>query len=164
MDIREAIRNISGVQAERVVLATVDAIDEENLTCNVTPLPDGAPLLDINLSIDVATHGGLTILPAVGDFVLVALTSDCTGYVINSGKGRIVLNGGSNGGLVVIDRLVDKLNQLEKEVNDLKNVFSSWSPVVQDGGAALKTSVASWASATIETTKVEDLEDTNVKH
>ena len=84
--------------------------------------------------------------------------------VINSGKGRIVLNGGSNGGLVVIDRLVDKLNQLEKEVNDLKNVFSSWSPVVQDGGAALKASVASWASATIETTKVEDLEDTNVKH
>ena len=58
--------------------------------------------------------------------------------------GVIRFHDGSNNGLVKVDDLVTKLNNLEHKVNDLVTVFSGWTPVANDGGAALKTAAATW--------------------
>lgn len=80
------------------------------------------------------------------------------------GNQEILFNGGENKGLVKIEKLVDKINAIEKDVNTLKQSFTSWVPAPQDGGAALKGAVASWAGQQLQTTTKSDLENDKIKH
>lgn len=75
----------------------------------------------------------------------------------------IVLNGGSLGGLVKVEELTGRLNTIENDINSLKSVFTGWAPVSQDGGAALKSSVSSWAAQRLTPTKRGDYENEKVK-
>ena len=77
---------------------------------------------------------------------------------------QLDFNGAANGGLVNITPLVDKVNALENDLNTLKGIFSGWVPVVNDGGAVLKTASASWAGQTITPTIAADIEDDKIKH
>ena len=60
--------------------------------------------------------------------------------------------------------LTDRLNTIEKDINNLKSVMSSWVPVSQDGGAALKSAVTSWAGKQLTLSQRGDYEDEAVKH
>ena len=75
----------------------------------------------------------------------------------------IVLNGGSLGGLVKVKELTDRLNAIENDINSLKSVFTGWAPTPQDGGAALKGAVTSWAGQRLTPTKRGDYENEKVK-
>ncbi|MEG1581345.1 MAG: hypothetical protein RR386_08820 [Bacteroidaceae bacterium] len=80
-------------------------------------------------------------------------------------KDGLVFNGGKLGGILKIEDVVKKINALEKEMNALKNVFStSWVPVPQDGGAALKIAATSWAVNMLKETQKSELEDDKIKH
>lgn len=74
------------------------------------------------------------------------------------------INGGDNGGVPVSQSISDKLNALENDINSLKQAFSQWVPVSQDGGAALKSGITSWAGQSITNTKSGDLENSKFKH
>ena len=76
----------------------------------------------------------------------------------------IELNGGDNGGLVNVKDLTDKLNNLEKDINKLKQVFTAWTPVPQDGGAMLKSGITTWATQQLVQTQVSDIEDDKITH
>lgn len=61
------------------------------------------------------------------------------------------------------DLLVEQLKNLSGRVDALYNLFSSWTPVAQDGGSALKT----LASSTLAGKQGEDyskIEDNTLKH
>ncbi len=78
-----------------------------------------------------------------------------------------VFNGGDLGGLIDIAKITKKLNDIENDINALKNVFSAWSPLPQDGGAALRTALTvpgGWATKSLTLSKREDYEDDKVKH
>lgn len=86
------------------------------------------------------------------------------GITLDINDRAAVFNGGDLGGLINIADLTDHLNTIEKDINDLKKVFSTWVVAAQDGGAALKSSVASWAGTQLTLTKRSDYEDKTVKH
>lgn len=78
----------------------------------------------------------------------------------------ITFNAGDKGSFATdINKLVDRINDLEKELNDLKTVFlSTWVPAPMDGGAALKIAIATWAGYSIVPTQVNDIKDELIKH
>ncbi len=76
---------------------------------------------------------------------------------------NIIFNGGDLGGLIKIEDLTKRLNLIENDINKLKTAMSGWTPVPQDGGAALKTAAASWYGAQLTTTKRGDYENTKIK-
>ena len=94
----------------------------------------------------------------------IIISSNNVQMVISDDDDEIKLNDGSLGGLVVISDLVSKLNTLESDINTLKNVFSGWAPVSQDGGTALKTAASTWAGSSITETTEADIENERVKH
>lgn len=94
----------------------------------------------------------------------IIIASNNVQMVISDDDDEIKLNDGSLGGLVVISDLVNKLNTLENDLNTLKNVFSGWTPVSQDGGAALKTAASTWAGSSLTETSEADIENERVKH
>ena len=77
---------------------------------------------------------------------------------------KIEINGGKNGGLINIEDLVSHINTIEDDINNLKTAMSGWTPTPQDGGAALKGAVTSWAGQSITKTKKSDIEDDKIKH
>ena len=116
---------------------------------------------------------GLLITPAGGSSVLVADLSAGTmrelaviGFTeiaaIELHVGEI--NGGSNNGLANVKELTGRLNLIERDINALKSVFKAWTPVLQDGGGALKTALDTSWSSTLTETREADIEDTKVTH
>lgn len=68
----------------------------------------------------------------------------------------IKFNGGSSE-LVLIEKLITRINNLEKDNNDLKTIFKNWIPVLQDGGGKLKLDAAIWFSTNLTLTKKADI-------
>ncbi len=80
-------------------------------------------------------------------------------------NGTVVINDGDNHGMAKVEAVADKISAIEKDINNLKNKINGWTPVVYDGGAALKTAITSWATKQFQPiTKYQDLENKKVKH
>lgn len=163
-EIRQAFAKKYGAKPV-TVLGTVAAVDESAKTCDIDD--DGLVMYGIRLQCVTDAAGGILCVPKKGAAALVVqieggdgwMLADCAEYE------KIIINGGVNGGLIKINDLINRLNVLEKSLNDLKQVFSTtWVVAPQDGGAALKSAVANWAADTITETKAEDIEDTTVTH
>ncbi|MCQ2298722.1 MAG: hypothetical protein MJZ81_01155 [Bacteroidales bacterium] len=173
-EIAKALRKIMGRYGTSAQLFTGEVKSVEGGTCTV--LVGKLEVPDVLLSpADDGKDGKLIITPKTGSMVTVAdlsggelrhLSVVQWGEVekISLSSDRIELNGGKNGGLVNIQDLAEKLNKLEKDNNSLKQAFSSWVPVPQDGGSSLKAVVASWASQQLVQTRVSDLEDDKITH
>lgn len=172
-EIARAIRAIIGGNGG-TALFTAEVKSVEGETCTV--LVGELEVPDVLLTpADEGADGKLVITPKEGSQVTVA---DLSGgelrhlAVVHWGEvekisltaDSIELNGGDNGGLVKIEALTDKINNIEKDINKLKQAFTTWVPVPQDGGAGLKSGVASWAAQQLVQTQVSDLEDDKITH
>ncbi len=172
-EIARAIKAITGGNGG-TALFTAEVKSVEGETCTV--LVGELEVPDVLLTpADEGADGKLLITPKEGSQVTVA---DLSGgelrhlAVVHWGEvekisltaDSIELNGGDNGGLVKIEALTDKINNIEKDINKLKQAFTTWVPVPQDGGASLKGSVASWAAQQLVQTQVSDLEDDKITH
>lgn len=172
-EIARAIKAITGGNGG-TALFTAEVKSVEGETCTV--LVGELEVPDVLLTpADEGADGKLLITPKEGSQVTVA---DLSGgelrhlAVVHWGEvekmsltaGSIELNGGDNGGLVKIEALTDKINNIEKDINKLKQAFTTWVPVPQDGGASLKGGVASWAAQQLVQTQVSDLEDDKITH
>lgn len=69
---------------------------------------------------------------------------------------RVAVDGTVHLGGSTATAFVALASHVDAELNALKTVFSGWTPVPNDGGAALKTAVASgWNPSTVAATKVK---------
>ena len=75
-----------------------------------------------------------------------------------------VWNDGENKGLVILPAAVQRLNLIEQSINDLKGIIAGWTPVPNDGGAALKSAATSWAADPLVETQEGDIENEKIKH
>lgn len=172
-EIARAIKAMTGGNGG-TALFTAEVKSVEGETCTV--LIGELEVPDVLLTpADEGADGKLVITPKVGSQVTVA---DLSGgelrqlAVVHWGEvekisltaDSIELNGGDNGGLVKIEALTDKINNIEKDINKLKQAFTTWVPVPQDGGSSLKSVVASWAAQQLVQTQVSDLEDDKITH
>lgn len=148
-------------------------VDETARTCDLEPIEDEATRSGIRLQSAIDGDNGFVLIPKEDSFIVVSFFDTRTGFVsLTSELEKIIwdveltqINGGDNGGLINIEPLIDKINQLESDINDLKKVFlTTWTPVSQDGGAALKIAAAAWAASIFIETKKSELEDTKVTH
>lgn len=79
-------------------------------------------------------------------------------------SGGIRFNDGALGGLVKVLSLVERLNLIENDITALKGAFGGWTPVPNDGGAALKTATTPWAGNALESTIADHLKNDKVTH
>lgn len=163
-ELRELLAKIGGGKATNLYQGVVTALSD--ITCEVSI--DGLSIPDVRLRASTEVDGAQIIVrPAVGSVVIVgSLTGDLDHLVVLSmdRAEEVIINGGKLGGLIKVQELTKKLNTIESEVNDLKQLFASWVPVKGDGGAVLRGLLGSWAGKRLTPSKREDYEDTKVKH
>ena len=112
-------------------------------------------------SVEVVISGDTARISAGKDGVRLLMGDDTSAELTNDG---ITLNGGGFGGTVKIVELTERINAIERDINNLKNVFSVWVAVPQDGGAALSVAAAAWSATPLELTQRGDYENEKVKH
>jgi hypothetical protein len=147
------------------IVAKVKTVDVVNYTCYCEPIGDYADVMDVKIIINPSYDKGLVIMPKVDSIVMLTFVSDSDAYIsMFSEVDSIYLNGDLYEGLVKVNDLVTKLNNLENKVNALITAFNSWIPVPNDGGAALKTALTTWVGTSLTPTVKADLENITVKH
>ena len=138
----------------------------EAQSCKVT-FEDGTGGVDVKGILLGFDKSGLIVYPKVNTDVMVVFTDNSKTYgavLIVKETDKVEIMGNNKGGLAIVAELTKKYNNLEKDLNNLKQIFSStWSPVAYDGGAALKAAAASWAGQTLTETQDSDIENTKVK-
>lgn len=85
------------------------------------------------------------------------------GDVNVSADGKIIFNGGLLGTVPVAEDVKDRLNNIELEINDLKNLMGTWTPATNDGGAALKTILTGWINTWISETQLSDINNPDIE-
>lgn len=167
-DIKNSLRAIVGIDHIAMsILGTVFSVDEDEMTCVINPIAEGAPYLDVRLMADPDNQDtSIYFKPKVDSIVMISPQDEVTYFVsMYSEVDEVWLRGTSNGGLVKVSDLVTKLNNIENDINSLKTVFSTtWIVVPSDGGAALKAAASTWAGQTITPTVDNDIQSTTVKH
>ncbi len=184
-ELKENILRLVGNQPIQRQVCEVSNIDENKCICDCKPTDGSADFLDVRLrSVVDGSSNGFVVIPKDKSLVLVGLvgndnaeafvmaTSDIEKVILKTDGGitmewlkdRVNINGDQYGGLVKGAAVTNKLNDLEGELNNLKRLITSWTPVTQDGGSALKIALSTWASQAMTTTKRSDLENDKVKH
>ena len=160
--LRQALKSL-GDTPSGVFPATVDAVSGE--VVDVTTL-DGTQYFDVQLKAAINNKGGMIITPVIGSTVLVERIDGSNRLFIAmfSEIDEVVFNQGENG-LVKIDVLTDKLNELVKAFNS--HVHSGVITNVTGGSGAPAvgvTGVSEKPTQEASEFKQEDYEDIKIKH
>jgi len=164
-DIATAIRMITNTHLTdkvRMFDAEVNSVSMTDRTCEVTMI-GGKSANTLTVRLMASADDGLLMKPTIGSTIVVMMSEYTAPFVAKySGVDSITMLGGDLKGLVKVDDLVTQLNNLENDITNLKNAFTSWTVTPNDGGAALKLASASWAGSPITNTQASDLENTNI--
>jgi len=161
-DIKDAIRRINPQTNNYSVVCTVSEIDTAKCVCNCTPI-DGSAIL-VNVRINASDKDGFKLIPKDGSSVLVTLINKTTGYVaMVSEVDEIHLNGINEDGIVKVNDLVTKLNNLENKVNTIIATFNAHTHVASSFGSPTTTPPSPVVGTLTPTVKI-DLENIKVLH
>jgi hypothetical protein len=138
MEITEAIRKIVNQDKPNPALGIICKVTSvDSPTCVCSPVDGSADIEDVRLK--AGDGDGVLFIPVIGSVVIVQLINDVEGYVsMFSDVDSIQLLDGSFGGLTKTQELKTQLDKTNEVVQIIHNVLTTWSPVSNDGGAALK--------------------------
>lgn len=167
MNIREAIIKIveNGQNFEVYSkICAVTAIDKDLNVCDVKPLDGDAEILEVKLTATEGNKDGFIIYPKIESSVIVTFLDKDTAFVSMCTEiDEFIFNGGKNGGLININTLIDELNKNNDILKAIIQGFSTFIPVPNDGGAALKTTMSSLLSP-LNVGDFANMEDKKIKH
>lgn len=163
-NIKDAIMRINPQTNNYSVVCNVSDIDTSKSICNCTPI-DGSAIL-VNVRINASDKDGFKLIPKDGSVVLVTLINKTTGYVaMVSEVDEIHLNGLNEDGVVKVNDLVTKLNNLENKVNALVAFSASHThPYINVVSPATTSVTTSPVTGTLTPTVKSNLENIKVKH
>jgi hypothetical protein len=157
-----------------VIDGVIESVDEEAFTCDVKvgDSTGSTTYFDVPLRVLISAQASVIEIPKIGTNCIICFRDGNLGrpqiLIIHEALkilvncDNIVFNGGQLGGMVKVQDLVSKLNTIEQDLNTLKNVFANWSPVPNDGGAALKTAAGTWYGQQLTPTQEQDIENPKI--
>lgn len=166
-ELKAAIQQLAGTfnkDPVSIIVCTVDSIDIDTRTCTCKAITGDATTEISGVQLMTEVSDGFLLLPLIGSTVIVGISVRNVAFIILfSEVDKIIMRGGDLGGVPITPDLVTRFNNIENDINDLKEIFSTaWTPVPNDGGAALKAAAASWSALTLIPTEDEDIENENI--
>lgn len=166
--LKNRIQNLCQTPSDSaLILAKVKNVDGK--TCTVTI--DELELSDVRLRAVVNDEeSGIVITPTVGSFVMITDLSNGDkrdwAVVMYSEIDKVEFNGGKKDGLININDLTNKLNNLVDEVNSLKAKFNTHTHTVTTTAPAGEWITKTTTSTASDATKFNksDYEDDKITH
>ncbi len=166
-DISELIRILAGTNdSDTVILvdAEVVSVDTDKRNCKCTIIT-GKAQNEITVRLMSAVGDGILIKPSVESTVSVLMSKKVDPIIFQySDIDEIIILGGDLHGLIKIEDLVKKLNNVEKALNTHITKFNTHTHTgVQSGGSSTAVPAATDTQHLTETTQ-QDLENKNISH
>jgi hypothetical protein len=163
-DIKNAVEILAGKNEEIYSIAcNVSNVDKVKKICDCTPINGKAIMYNVKLMSDDKT--GFLLVPKNDSIVIVTMVNKYTGYVaMCSELDEIQLNGTNYDGLVKINDLVTKLNNLENKVNTIISTFNAHTHTGVTSGFSSTAVTPTLVAGTLTPTVKANLENTKVKH
>ena len=153
---------------------TISNVNEAELLCDFTPQV-GAKILDVSLNIVKENEFGFILIPEEDSQGIVTFLNNEEAFLLNAeilskilikiGELTLVVddskfefNGGTNGGIVNVNDLVTKLNNLENKVNTIITTYNLH--VHPSTGVVTPQQITGNLTPTVKA----DLEDTKITH
>lgn len=183
--ITQAIQTLAGTynaDTVHLITAEVDSVDIPSRSCSVTTISGKKTTAIENVKLMAAIDDGVLFVPTVGSTVMISYSNYNLPFIVQysevdqilfiSGSrqvsivdGKIMLNDGSFGGLIQIEKLVQKLNNLETLVNDLVTKFNSHTHILTlTSGTGTAAPTASPETTTLVQTIRNNIENTSITH
>ena len=147
----------------------VTSVNKEKRVCSVDIGDDGFVINNVYLEADYQSENseskGFFVVPTVGSNVIITFLDETTAYVavwtevdeIVAKQGTFTFNDGSNGGMAIVSKIVERLNNIENKFNQHLHI----SPA---GPTATPINAAQQPLLITPITKDSDIENKNVKH
>lgn len=124
MTIKEAIQNLakdSNRHRTSLYLAEVLSVNEDERTCEVVTVSGDSELTIPSASLVSEGSDGFIQIPSVGSIVLIGHSLEVGYSVLQfsdidkvlTNQDEFIFNGGDNGGLIIIAKLVSRMNAIE---------------------------------------------------
>lgn len=172
-EIRNRLKQMASELGPKVsLLGTVKSVNETEQTCVIYDDDLEIDFEEVRLRPVLDGTVSLKMVPKVnawalairiedeGEFMLIA-AGEYDKVILNCEN--IVFNGGENGGLVNWPAVKTELDKTNALLNAIKNSLTGWTPVPNDGGAALKV-YATTQIGILATGDFAGKEDEKVKH
>lgn len=174
--IHNAIQILAGSKGSAKVFVfdaeVTGAVDEATRTVEVTML-GGQSSNTVHVRLMASVDDGAFLYPAQNSTVTILMTEFMEPIIVGYSEiEKIVWLGGDYDFVPVVVHptdnnkgLLKKINNLENKIKDLQTILgTSWTPVPNDGGAALKVAAATWASTPYILTSQADISHDKIKH
>ena len=165
-EITESIQRLAGTFMTDTVslfIATVDSVNLSARTCDVTPVTENAETSFPDVMLAAENNDGVLIVPSIDSTVIVSVNKRGVAYVSMYSSidtvtmiapSGIQFQDGTYGGMVIIAKLVEKINRLEAAFNSHTH-----------GGVTTgSSSTAVTATPITPITLQIELENTTVRH
>lgn len=154
------------------LICKVTEINETERTVDCEPLNGSAEIYGVRLQPDFDGSTGIVEFPKKDSNVIVTFINKNTGFVstvmepekILIDCDEIIFNGGSNDGLVIVGKLVSKINALENKLNALQSNYMTHAHIDPISGSTGVLLVPFVATPIAPITMQTDIENTKIKH
>jgi len=172
-----AIQDIAGMHNDdkaALIMAEVNSVDLGARTANITTISGKASnTYDVNLQ--AVASDGILVSPTIGSTVYVMTSKYTTPFIVQYSDiddiyyditeldlvGKAKLNGDEYGGLIIVQKLVDKINVLENKLNEIQ----TWASSLTINTATGDLQGTPFTPLEIITpTQVSDIENNTIKH
>lgn len=182
----DAIGILSGTKnldSSFILQATVQSVDVAKRTCNVKTVTGSSEIQIADVLLMTGVEDGFLLVPAVDSNVIICFSKYHEPYVALFSKidrlysvvGNSTMdittdvtkfNDGSFGGMVKVEALVQKINNIENLLNELITKFNAHTHILTlSAGTGTAAPTVTSESGTIEpVTSKSDLENTKVTH
>jgi hypothetical protein len=131
-DILEAVQALAKTdqlsEFESIVCKASD-INTTELTCTATPIDGTAEFFDVRLNAN--SQKGFVLIPKNNSIIIICQTSETSAFVsMVSEVDQIYLNGENNGGLVNVNDLTTKINQLVTQISSNFSAIAAIYPYI----------------------------------
>jgi hypothetical protein len=162
------------------LICKVKEVNQTDYTCYCEPIGDYADVQQVKIKL-AADKFGFFVIPKLESLVIVSFLNDGSAFIsmvteidnlviyidrfnkLDVSTNGFIFNDGNLDGLVKINSLITKLNNLETLINKFVTNFNGWIPVPNDGGAALKALFTGNPVTPLTPTIKVDLENANIK-
>jgi len=169
-------------------VCTVKSVDSSKKICDCSPIDGSADILEVLLEGDISINSekepitsdskGFFVVPAVGSLVIVTFTGKENAFVsawteisdivikstnITSIQDQFIFNDGSLGGLIKIEALTGKLNDLVNEITSLKTKLDTHTHTGVTVGTGI-TGIPTPFIQNFTSFNKNDYENTKIKH
>ena len=153
--------------------ATVSSVDEDARTCDATVIDGDSDIEIRDISLMAEPNDGLLKIPAVGSEIIIGYNRTDSPFMVVSGElDKVIVNTntlfqfnkGLLVGLVKIEALVTKVNNLENAYNDLVEKYNLHTHAGVQTGAGSSAVTTSLETTILVPTEQAEIEDTKVIH